>query len=82
MGAVGEQMFAVVHLLDADRLEALSPGQTIAVLDLLIGELTGDAFDDAVIVGADSMMKTGFAVVPMHVQLPAPAIASDPTCAP
>jgi hypothetical protein len=65
------------------RLEALSPAQPITVTALDSLDLTGDGFDDVMVIG-DRIASVGAGVIVIPANAPAPplSVPSDSTCTP
>jgi hypothetical protein len=66
----------------AQRLEALSGVQPITVTSLATGDLTGDGFDDVMIIGDLAASLSGVVVIPMNAANMSLSIPSDATCSP
>lgn len=70
--------------IDAARLSALSGAEAIVADDVLAGDLTGDGFDEVVLVGRqrriDGMAFYGVLVISMGVPIPNPDPGIDRPC--
>jgi hypothetical protein len=79
-GATFEVAYA--RKVGAQRLEALSGVQPIAVSAVDNADLTGDGYDDVMIIGDIAMTALqGLVVLPMNAPAPALTIPNDATCA-
>ncbi|HEY5949813.1 MAG TPA: hypothetical protein VIV40_30165 [Kofleriaceae bacterium] len=73
---------AYARKVGVQRLEALSAVQPITVTSIDTGDVTGDGFDDVVIIGDLGAAISGLVVIPMNAPASSPAIPTDATCSP
>ncbi len=73
---------AYARKVGTQRLEAISSVQPVTVTAVDSGDLTGDGYDDIMIIGDLSATVSGLIVIPMYAAAPTLPIPSDSTCSP